>query len=297
MDSSNPSSLVGLLNSQQHPLLSDSYSHNSFPPSVELGSSQVPPCFYESSQEASAIEAIPRRRKERQKWTPSDDVNLISAWLNTSKDSVVGNEQKLGTFWKRIAAYMAPMSREPDHCKQRWQKINELVQKFCGAYDAATRGKASGQNDDDVLKVAYDIFFNDYGKRFNLVHTWRELRYDQKWLSLSRPKTDGTSKRRKCNDGSQVGNSDDFTSVDGQATERPPGVKAAKNRGKKKVEEGKSVLDLEKLESVWSIKKADMALRERVSKMAMLESILAKKEPLSEIDEAIKQKLFSEMFM
>lgn len=41
------------------------------------------------------------------KWTPTDDVVLISPWLNTSKDHVVGNEQSSGAFWKRIAAYFA----------------------------------------------------------------------------------------------------------------------------------------------------------------------------------------------
>lgn len=42
-------------------------------------------------------------RRERRKWTATDDVVLISSWLNTSKDPMVGNEQKSGAFWKRIA--------------------------------------------------------------------------------------------------------------------------------------------------------------------------------------------------
>nr|VDD23231.1 unnamed protein product [Brassica oleracea] len=36
----------------------------------------------------------PVERIERRKWTPSDDILLISSWLNTSKDPVVGNEQR-----------------------------------------------------------------------------------------------------------------------------------------------------------------------------------------------------------
>ena len=46
-------------------------------------------------------------RKERRMWTPIEDRVLISSWLNTTKDPVVGNEQRSGTFWKRIAAYFA----------------------------------------------------------------------------------------------------------------------------------------------------------------------------------------------
>ena len=45
-------------------------------------------------------------RKERRKWIPTEDGVLISAWLNTSKDPVVRNEQKAIAFWKRIEAYV-----------------------------------------------------------------------------------------------------------------------------------------------------------------------------------------------
>ncbi|WZZ74871.1 hypothetical protein YC2023_086241 [Brassica napus] len=68
-------------------------------------------------------------RKERRKWSPTEDGVLISAWLNTSKDPLVGNEQKAIAFWKRIAAYFAAspklaglQKRETTHCKQRWGK-------------------------------------------------------------------------------------------------------------------------------------------------------------------------------
>uniref|UniRef100_A0A0D3C378 Non-haem dioxygenase N-terminal domain-containing protein n=1 Tax=Brassica oleracea var. oleracea TaxID=109376 RepID=A0A0D3C378_BRAOL len=36
-------------------------------------------------------------RKQRCKWSTAEDLVLISSWLNTSKDPVVGNEQKAGT--------------------------------------------------------------------------------------------------------------------------------------------------------------------------------------------------------
>uniref|UniRef100_A0A0D3AV34 DDE Tnp4 domain-containing protein n=1 Tax=Brassica oleracea var. oleracea TaxID=109376 RepID=A0A0D3AV34_BRAOL len=61
-------------------------------------------------------------RKERRKRSPTEDVVLISAWLNTSKDPVVGNEHKAIAFWKRIAAYFGSspklvglQKREPSH--------------------------------------------------------------------------------------------------------------------------------------------------------------------------------------
>ena len=113
-------------------------------------------------------------RKERRSWTPTDDVVLISSWLNTSKDAVVGNKQKFVAFWKRIADYFdaSPKlagceKREPMHCKQRWHKINDLDCKFCGAYEAAEREKTPGQNENDILTQAQVIFFNNYKKKIH----------------------------------------------------------------------------------------------------------------------------------
>ncbi|KAL1212580.1 Glutathione S-transferase T3 [Cardamine amara subsp. amara] len=268
MSSTNPysqtSNFVELLNSQQ----------DNFP----FFSSQC-------TEDSSFGEDTTAERRERRKWTPTDDVVLISSWLNTSKDPVVGNEQKSGAFWKRIAAYFAASpkaagreNREPSHCKQRWQKINDLVCKFCGSYEAATRKKASGQNENDVLKLAHEIFYNDHIKNFTLEHAWKELRNDHKWCELSTTKANGSSKRK--------------TVEDDQATNRPPGVKATKNRGKRPTVEGKA---LSEFHSMWSIKEKDLAMKERLSKMGLLDSLIAKKEPLSEYEEALKNKLITDI--
>lgn len=84
--------------------------------------------------------------------------------------------------------------RESMHSKQRWHKINDLVCKFCGAYESAAREKTSGHNDNDILKQAHEIFYNNYKKKFTLEHAWKELRNDQKWCDLSSPKTERISK-------------------------------------------------------------------------------------------------------
>ena len=51
--------------------------------------------------------------------------------------------------------------REAIQCKKRWQKMNDLVCKFCGAYTAATRQKTSGQSESDVVKLAHEIFYKN----------------------------------------------------------------------------------------------------------------------------------------
>ena len=188
---------VELLNSQQNIFFGSQGS-------VSLSSSQAP---FVGSQEDPIIgddlpAELPAERKERRMWTQTDDIVLISSWLNTSKDPIVGNEQKSGAFWKRIAEYFSASpkiagseKREASQCKQRWHKLNDLVCKFCGAYEAATRERTSGMNENDVLKLAHEIFFNNYQKKFTLEHAWKELRADQKWCELSTAKNGSSPKK------------------------------------------------------------------------------------------------------
>ncbi|XP_013639230.1 PREDICTED: glutathione S-transferase T3-like [Brassica oleracea var. oleracea] len=227
-------------------------------------------------------------RKERRTWTPTDDVVLISSWLNTSKDAVVGNEQKFLAFWK-------------DLLRTTMLVLSLLAVKrerhltFCGAYEATTREKSSGQNENDVLKLAHGIFFTNHKKKFTLEHAWKELRNHQKWCELSTGKNDGSSRKRKCGDISHSASSKateaDYADDD-EVTNRPMGVKAAKARSKKTMVDGK---ELSEFQTMWSIKKQDLALKERMSKMKVLDSLIAKQGPLADYEEALKKKLIHEL--
>ncbi|KAF2563593.1 hypothetical protein F2Q70_00015359 [Brassica cretica] len=76
-----------------------------------------------------------------------------------------------------------------------------------------------------------------------------------------------------------------------QGTIRPHGVKAAKGAGKKSTVEEKT---LSEFQSMWSIKQHDLlAIKERLSKMSLLDSLLAKKEPLADYEEALNKKLIN----
>lgn len=46
---------------------------------------------------------------------------------------------------------------------------------------------------------------------------------------------------------------------------------------------------------MWSVKEKDLEAKERLKKMGLLESLITKKEPLSQFEEALKEKLIAEM--
>ncbi|XP_013595035.1 PREDICTED: uncharacterized protein LOC106303262 [Brassica oleracea var. oleracea] len=88
-----PSNFVDLLSSQQNVVFGN------------VPESQLPFFASQDTHDSNIGEETQGSRKERRTWSPTDDIVLISLWLNTSKDAVVGNEQRFIAFWKRIAAY------------------------------------------------------------------------------------------------------------------------------------------------------------------------------------------------
>ncbi|KAL0669919.1 hypothetical protein Bca4012_032623 [Brassica carinata] len=125
---SQSSSYLNLLHSQQPSVVHENFSYESYnSSSVNLGSSDFPPFSSQQTEAPTQPEVTPAGHRERKKWTPADEEVLISAWLNTSKDVVVANDQNARTFWKRVGEYYATSchategeKREHLHCKQRW---------------------------------------------------------------------------------------------------------------------------------------------------------------------------------
>lgn len=70
-------------------------------------------------------------------------------------------------------------------------------------------------------------------------------------------------------------------------------MKAAKASGKKKVVEDNN---LNEFQTMWTIKQQDLAAKERLSKMNLLDRLIGKKEPRVEYEEALKKKLINDMF-
>ncbi|XP_010418262.1 PREDICTED: glutathione S-transferase T3-like isoform X3 [Camelina sativa] len=240
-------------------------------------------------------------RKSRRKWTPTDDIVLIDAWLKTSKDP------KYVAFWKRVASYFASSpklaagqeKREAIHCKQRWTKINNAVCKFVGCYEAATAQLSSSgqseQSENDVISLAYQIYFDEHKAKFTLEHAWRELRHDPKWCADASVK----KKKRKFEEGSaQSSSSHPELSHDGEDDDEampppPPAVKASKalRRRNVTVNNNTSTVEVEDKSLV------EFQRKEKLSKHKLLDTLLSKTEPLSEMEMALKNKLINDMLL
>ena len=84
-------------------------------------------------------EVVPRLRKSQRKknFSVEEDKLIVSAWLNTSKDAITGNEQQGGAFWQRILQYLKlhggnHEERSQSSIKSRWTDINAKCNKFVG---------------------------------------------------------------------------------------------------------------------------------------------------------------------
>lgn len=120
---------------------------------------------------------------------------------------------------------------------------------------------------------------------------------DQKWCALASTKIDGpqssSGKRRRYEDGAQSASSEATTNRADHPTARSLGVKASKVAcGKGTMVDQQGVAQFQ---NMVSIKEKDMAMKERLSKMGILGNLISKKEPLFEYEEALKQKLITEM--
>ncbi|WZZ19477.1 hypothetical protein YC2023_112566 [Brassica napus] len=81
------------------------------------------------------------------------------------------------------------------------------------------------------------------------------------------------------------------TTAEPTEEERPPGVKAAKGKNKKNA---KGEETLSQFQTMWEIKQKDLVSKDRITKMRLLDRLLAKQEPLDEVENDLRKKLILE---
>ncbi|XP_048605653.1 glutathione S-transferase T3-like [Brassica napus] len=261
---------MGLLNNVHNNNVQENFAYESYPSTVDIGASEIPPFSSQQSEAPSQPQDTPVERM----------------------DAVVGNSMKLQTFWKRVDEYFAATLHEKIenvHCKQRWHRINDQTNKFCAVFAAAERVITSGQSDNDVLKLAHEIFYSDQGQKFTLEHAWCVMRHEQKWISLNTPTPTGS--KRKSGEVSSQTSSAAVGEVSSDYSMRPEGIKAAK--ASRNIRKGKAIEDYK---TIMEGKMEELARKEKLSKLAILDTLLAKKDPLSLSEETVKNKLLVDLF-
>ncbi|XP_024013982.1 glutathione S-transferase T2-like [Eutrema salsugineum] len=146
------------------------------------------------------------------------------------------------------------------------------------------------------MNLAHEIFFNDYSIKFALEHAWRELRFDQKWCTSSKVQDGASTKRRKVEDSALSSTSIPASKNEDVVEVRPPGVKASKANAKKSLCVKPENKDMKEFSSMWEMKQKDLELKDKISDKRILESLLAKTEPLTEIEMTLKHKLICAMY-
>ncbi|KAF3580931.1 hypothetical protein DY000_02031903 [Brassica cretica] len=76
------------------------------------------------------------------------------------------------------------------------------------------------------------------------------------------------------------------------AIQSKPGEKSAA-KAKRNNGQGKSIAEYS---TIWEMKKEDLMMKEKLSKLVILDTLLAKKDPLTEAEEVVKNKLLAEYF-
>ncbi|EFH43040.1 hypothetical protein ARALYDRAFT_497026 [Arabidopsis lyrata subsp. lyrata] len=262
------------------------------------GSTEVPTFSTQLSEEGSeeegneASDVKPKQSISRKKWTAKEDIVLVSAWLNTSKDPVIGNDQQAKEDIVLVSAWLNT-SKDPHmlllvlpstECqRESMLNVNKGRQRSIKLSPSLWVVIRQQQ----LIKLV--IYYNDTKKNFTLDHAWRELKFDQKWCDQTTRGGKDNAKRRKCGDGNA--SSQPINVEDDSVMTRPPGVKAAKAKGRKSatVNEGKKPAT-GKGEAGQSDRK------EKQSKYQMLESLHSRTEPLSDIYLFLKNKLITELW-
>jgi len=176
-------------------------------------------------------------------FTDDEDILLLSAYLNVSKDPIAGRDQKDGRFWERIEKYYhVNLTFESLFIASSMGYNPKESKSFQSYYEAIQRKNESGKTMNDKIADAKAMFQTLRKKAFTLFHAWNILRHEPKWSSIK----DSTMATKKLDP--HNGNEDD-----GHDTPRPPGRKAEKDklRARKREDNDNDALmeELKKLES------------------------------------------------
>ncbi|XP_022029539.1 glutathione S-transferase T3-like [Helianthus annuus] len=140
--------------------------------------------------------------KKVELWTPKEEFALAQAWLDVSKDEIVGNDQDVKVFWRRIREkFFAAMDRgeyyTADSFSGKWTAMWTKISNFNNIHNILVNNhrKRSGSSNVDVITQAHNDYRLHHGHSFTMLNSWELLRKSPKWHLV--PPFDPTSHRSK----------------------------------------------------------------------------------------------------
>ncbi|PUZ53501.1 hypothetical protein GQ55_5G056200 [Panicum hallii var. hallii] len=122
-------------------------------------------------------------------FTIAEDKAICSAFINVSKDPIVGVNQSSETYWDRVHKFLysnTPVERQrpAQSIRKRWGTIQKDTARFCGYEAEQDRKNQSGKTEEDRIEDAKKQYHALVGKPFAFMHCWESLRGQRKWLDL-----------------------------------------------------------------------------------------------------------------
>ncbi|AES73746.1 hypothetical protein MTR_3g108270 [Medicago truncatula] len=108
-------------------------------------STQITPGGMTIANEVTLEDSTPKSKKSKEPaWNTQQNLMLIS---------------RGETYWGKIAKYCSFDSpRDLVACRNRFNYMNKVINKWIGAYESAKRLQGSGWSEDDVLAIARELF-------------------------------------------------------------------------------------------------------------------------------------------
>ncbi|KAL9667393.1 hypothetical protein QQ045_001750 [Rhodiola kirilowii] len=222
---------------------------------------------------------------------------------------MIGTDQKGETFWERIHQYCEEsipglIKRGVIAMKRRWQRINEGAQRYGSCYDQAERRIGSGTNMDNIIQLAHELHVAKYKKKSNFDKHWNELRKQPKWRNPS-ANSEGSKRSKLSDSGAYSSSANKETPTDENVVEspvRPKGTKAAKRKGKGKVNKASEEIEIlksaacRKLSLMDDFVKIQQRKEERKAKEQDLKIIQMDTSAMNDTQREIHAKLLQEIY-
>ncbi|CAM0946287.1 unnamed protein product [Alopecurus aequalis] len=134
----------------------------------------------------------------RVKWPHREDVLLAEAWKTVSLDPIVGANQVIDNYWKRVkTAYDERRMIDPDFATcvtergqkamaNHWANIQTACNKWHGIQEEVANRPKSGANREMELVRMLEAYKNDENMDFNFLHVFVVIEGCEKWAEVRR---------------------------------------------------------------------------------------------------------------